>query len=44
MDLILFTITKLKQFVEKLKSLFGFLKSNYLPDVESDGWNSLFPF
>ena len=41
MDLILFTITKLKQFIDKFKSLFDFIKQNYLPDLEQNddkGW------
>ena len=42
MDLILFTVTKLKQFVEKLKSLFSFIESNYLPgDLNKVGFGFL---
>lgn len=33
MDLILVTIAKLKQLVDKLKNLFSFVEMNYLPDV-----------
>ena len=34
MDFIFFTITKLKQFIDKFKSLFDFIKLNYLSDLE----------
>lgn len=44
MDLILVTIAKLKQLVDKLKNLFSFVEMNYLPENPEKVESGLFDF